>query len=169
MPKKTTAASVALVKTVDHIGLFFAGYGQFNYDATSEVWTEYRRMVQHFGWQPKGRRENTANNRFRAALVQQFGQLYGTDESKLETLQRLCEKLELYPVPASVTACKKAIKKVHVNIIDFIDSERTGEPVHKFRSVRQLAQYTQDNDKFFPKKQAKKNNLLRFLLRGLLG
>jgi hypothetical protein len=59
----------------------------------------------------------------------------------------------------------KAIKKVHVNIVDFIDSERTGLPLHKFGSARLLATYTHKTGKIFPKVNAKQTTLLRFLLR----
>lgn len=59
------------------------------------------------------------------------------------------------------------MKRIHVNIVDFVDSERTGEPVHIFGSVGKLAKYTWENGKVFPKKGAKRSNLLRFLLRRL--
>lgn len=48
-----------------------------------------------------------ANAAFRIALVEQFGSIYGTDENKLDALQRLCGKLGIDPIPTSITACKK--------------------------------------------------------------
>ncbi|EFY94683.1 hypothetical protein X797_010620 [Metarhizium robertsii] len=156
-----------MAKADDHIGTFFAAYPDFDYEPTNEVWSEYRRLVKHYGWKTKSQKEKEANAAFRIALVEQFGSIYGTDENKLEALQRLCEKLGIDPIPTSITACKKAIKRIHVNIVDFVDSERTGEPVYKFGSVGKLAKYTWENGKVFPKKEAKRSNLLRFLLRCL--
>ncbi|KAH0598160.1 hypothetical protein MHUMG1_04532 [Metarhizium humberi] len=156
-----------MAKADDHIGTFFAAYPDFDYEPTNEVWSEYRRLVKRYGWNTKSQEEKEANASFRIALVEQFGSIYGTDENKLEALQRLCGKLGIDPIPTSITACKKAIKRIHVNIVDFVDSERTGEPVRKFGSVGKLAKYTWENGKVFPKKQAKRNSLLRFLLRRL--
>ncbi|QPG95525.1 hypothetical protein C2857_001067 [Epichloe festucae Fl1] len=152
----------------DPIGKFFARYNQFDYDPHSEAWSEYHRMCAFFNWKKDCKKERAANTLFRDAIVAQFGCLYGVDENKLATLQRLCEKLEVFPVPQSVTSCKKAISKVHVNIMDFIDSERTGVPIRIFGSLSQLRRYTVDNDKIFPKRQARKSALLRYLLRRIL-
>ncbi|KAG5966808.1 hypothetical protein E4U57_001814 [Claviceps arundinis] len=64
---------------------------------------------------------------------------------------------------------KKAIKGVYVKIVDFIDSERTGEPTHKFASLAHLRRYTENNGEVFPREQAKGSLLLRFLLQVLFG
>lgn len=54
---------------------------------------------------------------------------------------------------------------MHVNIYDYIDSENTGEPVRTFASLNKFRTYTKKNNKVFPKKVAKDNALLKFLLR----
>ncbi|KAG6034537.1 hypothetical protein E4U41_006513 [Claviceps citrina] len=160
--------SNAVVRIPGPIDLFFRRYNQFDYDPHGEAWAEYRRMTGFFHWKKDSEKERKANNLFREAVVAEFGALYGASEDKLDTLQRLCGKLEISPLPQSITACKKAIEKVHVNIMDFIDCERTGNAVHKFPSVNQLRKYTTAHDKFFPRKQAKKSFLLRYLLRRLM-
>jgi hypothetical protein len=96
----------------DPIDAFFTNYPGFDYDASKEVWSEYRRMVQHFGWSSKSQEEQTGYAAFRHALVEQFGHMFGTSDSKLETLQHLCEKLDVTPVPGSITACKKVHRSI---------------------------------------------------------
>ncbi|KAG5980258.1 hypothetical protein E4U55_004238 [Claviceps digitariae] len=162
-PIKTV--SNALVKVEGPIDLFFRRYSNFDYNPQAEAWTEFYRMCGYFGWYGNNKKQAKARGVFREAIVAQFGAQYGTDENKLDILQGLCEKLEISPIPLSITACKKAVKSVHVNIMDFIDCERTGNPIHKFASVNQLRRYTIAHRKFFPKNEAKKSPLLRYLLR----
>lgn len=90
----------------DHVASFFARYPRFDYEATHGVVSEYDRMVEYFGWRVGGKKMQRALPLFQKALVAQFGCLFGTDENKLENLQHLCEKLEISPIPANVTACK---------------------------------------------------------------
>lgn len=155
-------------RACDPIGKFFARYNQFDYDAHSEAWSEYHRMTAFFNWKKDGKKERAANALFREAIVSQFELLYGVNENKLATLQLLCLKLEVLPVPGSVTSCKKAISKIHVNIMDFIDSERTGDPVRKFGSLSQLRRYTVTHKKVFPRVEARESALLKYLLRRIL-
>lgn len=96
-------------RACDPIGKFFARYNQFDYDAHSEAWSEYHRMTAFFNWKKDGKKERAANALFREAIVSQFELLYGVNENKLATLQLLCLKLEVLPVPGSVTSCKKVV------------------------------------------------------------
>lgn len=41
------------------------------------------------------------------AYAEDFGRLLGTDPKKLETWQKLCNILDIEPIPQSVTQCKK--------------------------------------------------------------
>ncbi|KAK2589577.1 hypothetical protein QQS21_012746 [Conoideocrella luteorostrata] len=168
MTRNKVTQGNALVKSQDPIVEFFAKYPNFAYDPHCETWSEYRRLVDFSGWKTFGKRERAANKLLREAIVAQFGRLYGTSENKLDTLQHLCDKLGINPVPQSITACKKAIQKTHVNIMDFIDSERTGKPVRVFKSVWQLRKHTLENQKVFPRKEAKESGLLKYLLRRIV-
>ncbi|GAO15884.1 uncharacterized protein UV8b_07771 [Ustilaginoidea virens] len=148
---------------------FFARFSQFDYDPAAEAWLEFERMVTSPTWSIYGVEVRAARRRLIAALVAQFDLAYGTrEEDKLETLQTLCGKLSLSPVPETITACKKAVRRVHVNIIDFIDSQRTGRPVRAFKTEARLRRYTGDTEKFFPKDEAKERPLLRYLLRDVV-
>lgn len=65
-------------------------------------------MVTSPTWSIYGVEVRAARRRLIAALVAQFDLAYGTrEEDKLETLQTLCGKLSLSPVPETITACKK--------------------------------------------------------------
>ncbi|KAG6145213.1 hypothetical protein E4U28_001775 [Claviceps purpurea] len=163
------AVSCPVVRMAGPIDLFFSTYQQFNYDPHSKVWDEFNRLAKFYHWQKGSEEGKKARNLFRQALVDEFGANYGESDNKLDVLQRLCEKLEITPMPQSITACKKAIKGVYVNIVDFIDCERTGEPIHKFASLGHLRRYTKKTGKFFPREQAKRSLLLRFLLQVLFG
>ncbi|KAG5944996.1 hypothetical protein E4U53_006772 [Claviceps sorghi] len=183
----------ALVRSEGPIDSFFKRYHQFQHNPHAEAWSEYHRMVSFFNWTTNNKKERRANRLFQEAIVAEFGASYGVDENKLDVLQRLCEKLEISPVPQSITSCKKvnpsfmsrwtkldpglfdkltcanqAVKSVHVNIMDFVDCERTGRPIHKFASAGELRRYTKSQKKFFPKKEAKESSLLRYLLRRIL-
>ncbi|KAG6076625.1 hypothetical protein E4U15_005006 [Claviceps sp. LM218 group G6] len=163
------AVRCPVVRMSGPIDVFFSKYQDFDYDPHSRVWTEFRRLCSFFGWLKGNPKENAARNLFQQALVDEFGAIYGENDEKLDVLQQLCRKLEIDPIPQSITACKKAIKGVYVNIVDFIDCERTGEPIHKFASLADLRRYTKKTGKFFPRNQAKRSLLLRFLLQVLFG
>ncbi|KAM0253636.1 hypothetical protein ACHAQJ_007211 [Trichoderma viride] len=165
MAKKKTSQNGTSANDNDDLALFFAKYPQFDYNPHGESWSEYSRLVQFFGWKNGSKKERPARNHFRKAIVGQFTHLYGADENKLDTLQLLCEKIRISPIPNTITSCKAAISKVHVNIIDFVDSERTGNPVPTFSSFEKFRDYTLKHRKIFPKEEAKSNSLLRYLLR----
>ena len=54
--------------------------------------------------------------------------------------------------------------KVWVNIVDLVDSRRTGGKVERFESMEELREYTKDTNRVFPKEEAKKNGFLAALL-----
>ena len=56
-------------------------------------------------------------------------------------------------------------RQAHVNLVDLVDSPRTGAPVKVFPNLQKLRDHTINNGKYFPKKDAYAGGLLRFLLR----
>ncbi|KAG6053972.1 hypothetical protein E4U17_004208 [Claviceps sp. LM77 group G4] len=154
-----------IVKTTGPMDLFFSRYSQFDYNPRSQVWSEYDRLCEYFRWDKGSLTEKTARKLFRQALVDEFGAIYGVDDNKLNVLQRLCKRLEIHPLPRRITDCKKAIKGVYVNIVDFVDCERTGKPIPKFDHLEQLQDYSIETGKIFPMEEAKDSLLLRFLLQ----
>jgi hypothetical protein len=58
--------------------------------------------------------------------------------------------------------------KVWVNIYDFLDAKAAGKPIKKYNSERQLAAYTLESGKIYPKKHAKEGGPARALLAHIL-
>ncbi|KAG6313640.1 hypothetical protein E4U22_000762 [Claviceps purpurea] len=166
-PAPPNLAVSPIVRKSGPIDLFFSQYQQFNYDPHSEVWCEFNRMSNFFHWQKGSDKEKKARKLFRQALVDEFGAIYGEKDDKLDVLQLLCRKLKVDPLPQTLTDCREAIQAHYVNIVDFVDCERTGKPVPKFSSLEKLRRYTIDKDKIFPKEEAKASLLLRFLLQNI--
>jgi hypothetical protein len=59
----------------------------------------------------------------------------------------------------------KLVWDAHVNIVDLLESARTGAPVQKFATLEDLREYTMEPEKRFPKKSAYTGGLLKELLR----
>ena len=55
-----------------------------------------------------------------------------------------------------------------MNLVDLVDTSRTGAPVNVFPNLKKLQDYTIENEKYFPKEDAYAGGLLRFLLREIL-
>ncbi|KAG6030201.1 hypothetical protein E4U19_000556 [Claviceps sp. Clav32 group G5] len=154
-----------IVRIAGPMDLFFSRYSEFDYNPRSQVWSEYNRLCEYFRWDKGSPTEKTVRKLFRQALVDEFGAIYGEDDKKLDVLQRLCKRLEVNPLPQSIADCKEVIQAHYVNIVDFVDCERTGKPIPKFAGLEQLRDYTIEEGKIFPKWEAKANLLLRFLLQ----
>jgi hypothetical protein len=88
----------------------------------------------------------------------------------LSHYQTLCEDLDIYPIPETITACKTALKAVYVNIVDLVQYRRErrngtiNETVRRFGSLEQLKDYSSQNQKWYPKATAKAE-MLRVLLK----
>ncbi|PCD36563.1 hypothetical protein FGRA07_07567 [Fusarium graminearum] len=112
--------------------------------------------------------EDDAKRDFKAAMVKQFNDIYGTDPDNLENWQKLCHVLNIEPAPTSLEACRERVRRTHVNLVDLVETANTGLPVQAFKNLKQLQDYTVENGRFFPKDSAYHGGLLRFLLRQIL-
>lgn len=134
-------------------------------DASAGVGDEFIRLASFMVWKPEGHEYRV----YRAqALREQFARHYGHDAGKLEGWQSLCEEVRISVVPNSITQCKKALAKINVNLIDLIDSRRTGQPLGLFQSKALLMRYTCQggkHKKMFPKEDSKENGFLKGLLK----
>ncbi|KAJ6576979.1 hypothetical protein DFH09DRAFT_813114, partial [Mycena vulgaris] len=99
------------------------------------------------------------------AMAKTFADIFGTDVHDLFNWQSLCTVLELEPIPKTMWECRQAVRGVHVNLVDLVDSQGTGLPVEKFKSQEELAVYTKMTRKWFPQARAEDEGLLVFLLR----
>ncbi|KAF3012408.1 hypothetical protein E8E14_010517 [Neopestalotiopsis sp. 37M] len=77
---------------------------------------------------------------------------------------RLMGDLGLRRDYSSITQCRK---NVWVNIRDFLDAVKRHEKPHRFTSQHELAQYTLNTRKIYPKKNIPKGSPLRRLLANI--
>jgi hypothetical protein len=149
-------------------------------------------MRDDFGWDSDDFEFREARRNFKSAMVQQFNSLYGTDENNLSSWQNLCRVLNIHPIPERLKDCRevrtrggslnmdplffkvaetdsrKRVRQTHVNLVDLVDTPRTGTPVEVFPNLKSLQDYTIRTEKYFPKEDAYAGGLLRFLLREIL-
>jgi len=151
----------------DPISVFFAGYPEFDYKEDRGIIEEFYRMCDYFGWNRDDDERDEAHKAFKEAMVLQFNELYGTEVSKLENWHKLCVAVNIDPLPRTVKECKEEVGKVHVNLVDLVDT--SGREVELFPSLRELRDYTVNNGKYFPKESAYAGGVLKFLLRDILG
>ncbi|KAF8545643.1 hypothetical protein OG21DRAFT_1398628, partial [Imleria badia] len=70
---------------------FFANYApRFQYNARASASLEFERLCNEFDWHKEDPRRKTAYRKFKAALVEQFNFLYGTDVNDIGAWQNLC-------------------------------------------------------------------------------
>ncbi|KAL2825330.1 hypothetical protein BDW59DRAFT_161807 [Aspergillus cavernicola] len=140
---------------------FFSRFPGFQPDQSRSATEEFSRLAYHMNW-------NTGSKTYKREFVNfasaEF--VYHFDiGNRLQNYQALCQELRLEGYFASITQCRKALTKAHVNLFDLIDSRRTGAIVRKFPSQIALQEYTRDTQKIFPKRAAKEDGFLKDLLR----
>ncbi|KAL5320125.1 hypothetical protein ACEPPN_010926 [Leptodophora sp. 'Broadleaf-Isolate-01'] len=109
-----------------------------------------------------------ARRKFKSAIIQQFNDLYSTDKEDLNSWQNLCHILNIEPTPKGLKECDERVRQTHVNLVDLVDTPRTGASVKVFPNLKKLQDYTIINKKYFPKEDTYTSGLLRFLLREIL-
>lgn len=86
---------------------FFEEYPDFGYQPTAPIWTEFNRMCDEFEWDSDDYEMRKARRTFKSAMVQQFNDLYGTDVEDLTSWQKLCNVLNINPVPGDLKKCRE--------------------------------------------------------------
>ncbi|KAK8048937.1 hypothetical protein PG994_010667 [Apiospora phragmitis] len=71
-------------------------------------------------------------------------------DDALENWQKLMKDLGFQEVFRSKTQCRNALKKVWINIYDFLDAVRTGTPVRQFATEAELSRYTMKSGRVYP-------------------
>ncbi|KAJ8130342.1 hypothetical protein O1611_g3288 [Lasiodiplodia mahajangana] len=95
-------------------------------------------------------------------VVVQWEQYMGHGE--LGDWQRLMRDLGFEEEFTSKSKCRKALKTVWVNIPDFLDAVKHGQPVFRFQSQRALAAYTREEHRVYPRNNIPKGSPLKQLL-----
>lgn len=164
---------------------YFARFPAFQIAATAPAIAEFNRLANQMNWREGSKRYKRERSKF---FESEFGIQFGTDASNLANWQALCLELEIKSPIQSISQCRKvcyiifffffifsfsklnifkALSKVHVNLVDIVDSRRTGKKVKFFASPKALRKYTIETEKIFPKSAAKKDGFLKALLRGI--
>jgi hypothetical protein len=147
---------------------FFSSFPTFSYDSSLPPATSYANLQAHEGWRRNPAGSQEAWNGYQDALNREFQMWYGAEDD-LTAWHTLCRAIGIVPAPASCEECVKAVRKTHVNIVDLIDWNRSGdnERVRVFRNVADLREYTKDTGKVFHNTLNKVggNVILRHLLR----
>ncbi|KGO76043.1 hypothetical protein PITC_012000 [Penicillium italicum] len=117
------------------------------------------------GWKPGSKKWKKNWN---SCMNGEYDRLIGCRVSSLATWQELCTKVGIEDCFTSINQCKKALARVHVNIVDLLDSWNSDTTPTRFQNKEALAAYTKANKKFFARQIAKQDKVLRVLLRKLL-
>lgn len=64
-------------------------------------------MCDVFGWDSGDYEMREERRKFKSAMVQQFNNLYGTDEKDLNSWQNLCHILNIDPMPEGLKECRE--------------------------------------------------------------
>lgn len=97
------------------------------------------------------------------AIIDYFEQTYGSAPT-LATWQAFCRDIGV-DEGNSIRQCKKLLKSVNVNIVDFVSARKSGQAVFHFASRGALARYMEERPgKIFPLKRAKEDSFLKMLL-----
>jgi hypothetical protein len=64
-------------------------------------------MCDDFDWDSEDYDMREARRNFKSAMVQQFNDLYGTDQNDLESWKNLCCVLNIDPVPDGMKECRE--------------------------------------------------------------
>ncbi|KAI0486367.1 hypothetical protein F4859DRAFT_367354 [Xylaria cf. heliscus] len=96
------------------------------------------------------------------SIVMEWEKYMGHGE--LEDWQRLMRDLGFEEDFPSKTKCRKVLKTVWVNIPDFLQAIKQGHPVHHFESQLELADYTKQHRRFYPRNSIEKQSPLKQLL-----
>ncbi|KAI2709064.1 hypothetical protein CBS147332_6123 [Penicillium roqueforti] len=136
-----------------------------HYDPDLSISDAFRLVGLRRGWKQGSK---TWKRNWNACMNSEYDRLIGCRVSSLATWQQLCAKVGIKDSFSSITQCKKALVRVHVNIVDVLDSWNSDVTPICFRNKDALAAYTQSSTKFFGREIAKQDKVLRVLLRKLL-
>ncbi|KAL8749954.1 MAG: hypothetical protein Q9184_006604 [Pyrenodesmia sp. 2 TL-2023] len=145
---------------------FFDRYPSFHQDHRAPILDEFRRLANQQCWFKKQHVWKWEKHR-KECLREEFMFHFGSIEAgnKLAGWQGLCQELGVTGNISSIAKCKKALKRVHVNILDFIDDRRAGNNVETYRSAKALADHTKAHGRYFPKDSTTGESLMKILLK----
>ncbi|KAJ8692426.1 hypothetical protein PTI98_009738 [Pleurotus ostreatus] len=147
--------------------VFFDDYPGFDYDPGNSAILEFYRLCDFCGWDREDPDRKEAHQAFKDALVQEFNDIYGTDENDIDSWHKICTVLDIDPLPDTLQEARDEVLSKHINIVDLVDNP--GGHVTSFESLEDLREYTVDEGKYFPAENAYAGGLLKYLLREIHG
>ncbi|KAI0721858.1 hypothetical protein C8T65DRAFT_169985 [Cerioporus squamosus] len=102
------------------------------------------------------------------AMILQFNRTFGTNAEDLASWQKMCEIIQIDPVPDELEACRRAVVTSYINICDLLDAPFLGTAPTRFPTEVALSTYTQAHRKFFPRSGVEAGSLLGYLLRHIM-
>ncbi|KAF9072492.1 hypothetical protein BDP27DRAFT_1320548 [Rhodocollybia butyracea] len=153
------------------IQAYFEQYPEFPYNPAEETMAQFWQLCSRKGWVRDTDERDEALGDIRDAIAQQFNAFYGSDAEDLNGWHSLYRALRITEVPDSVPGCKALISTVHVNICDLVDYSLGGQHMAPVLhdSQEELAEYSRESGKIYPRENAYAGGLLRFLLREIFG
>ncbi|KAI0089524.1 hypothetical protein BDY19DRAFT_108672 [Irpex rosettiformis] len=156
----TMASSQCFIKK------FFSRFPEFQYNRSEDTMAQFKRLALEKDWPRKEyKKEKKA---LKTALVLQFNHIYGESEKEMKGWRALCRAMGADPIPKTPIECMRLFQRTNVNLVDLVDTWRTGNNVPTYPTVNELSSYTRNTEKYFPRKHAKAGGLLKFLLRKIL-
>lgn len=122
--------------------------------------------------------------RIAVMVVGHFDTTYGRNVSRLQAWQDLCRDVGV-GIGGSIDQCQRVgpkhtpspesfnslthryqnLKGIYINIVDYVNAKQHGTDVRRFSSPKALSNYIRNNPaKMFPRDEAKKNPILRWML-----
>ncbi|PLB51004.1 hypothetical protein P170DRAFT_474551 [Aspergillus steynii IBT 23096] len=142
---------------------YFRAFKDFEHFPDAPITEEFNRLAKLRQWKEGSPTWSKQWNRF---VNLEYNRLVGKRELvTLEDWQILCEQLGLEGSLPSIKQCKKAMKTIHVNIVDFLEARQMGTTPQRFETKEDLAEYTLTTKRFFNRKVVKGDRILRELLK----
>ncbi|KAG9575942.1 hypothetical protein KCU77_g2818, partial [Aureobasidium melanogenum] len=139
---------------------YFERFPDFDHRPRHSIRVEFNRLAKTQEWGREETKRERANC-YNEELEGHFRRLGITDQ--LERLKHLCEELDIKP-RRTIAGCRKILKRTHVYLVDLMDARRADKKVEKFKTYKELKEYTLDTEKFYPLKRAK-GETIEVLLR----
>lgn len=68
---------------------------------------EFYRMCDFMRWDKESVEKSEARDRLKIAMTNQFNDIYGTNVHSLASWQKLCQVIEIDPIPENLEACRQ--------------------------------------------------------------
>ncbi|KAI1088566.1 hypothetical protein F5B19DRAFT_496294 [Rostrohypoxylon terebratum] len=107
-------------------------------------------------------RRKKQSEKVAAKVAAEWNEYFGAGD--LSAWQRLMADLGIPGTFTSKTQCKKALRNVWVNIVDFLHNVREGRQTRHFKTQNELSNYTRDTGKIYPRRMVTQDSPLKGLL-----